>query len=373
MRLGSVPDHAARDAASSDQRSTPADADRARSGGPRPDPPPATRRGPAAAFGPGRACGSMSSTMCCCARWPACWSGTGAYSLRTTATMADRRASACIVGQSVYRTSSWSAGSMRRRATVPDAVPRCDRSHRARRPIGHPGRRSASGGRPGTAQPRRRPVPEVTGNVRLGKTLDQSLTLAAQRLELQELKFFIISLTIQQETGGNLGEILYNLGMLMRRREQMKLKIKAMSSEARASAMIIGSLPFIMLLVIYVIDPELRHEVVHRPSRLDAARRRAYEPGHRHRHHVQDGPVRDMSELDVYLPAGLGSASLLAGLVGALTFASVLLTWRALLDARPPAARIRAVTQRRLELQAESAAAAVAGSARSGRPCRSPS
>ena len=72
---------------------------------------------------------------------------------------------------------------------------------------------------------------------------------------MQELKFFIISLTIQQETGGNLGEILYNLGTLMRRREQMKLKIKAMSSEARASAMIIGSLPFIMLLVIYVIDP----------------------------------------------------------------------------------------------------------------------
>ena len=96
---------------------------------------------------------------------------------------------------------------------------------------------------------------EVTGNVRLGKTLDQSLTLAAQRFELQELRFFIISLTIQQETGGNLGEILYNLGMLMRRREQMKMKIKAMSSEARASAMIIGSLPFIMLLVIYVIDP----------------------------------------------------------------------------------------------------------------------
>jgi tight adherence protein B len=65
----------------------------------------------------------------------------------------------------------------------------------------------------------------------------------------------MISLTIQQETGGNLGEILHNLGVLMRRREQMKLKIKAMSSEARASAMIIGSLPFIMFGVIYLVDP----------------------------------------------------------------------------------------------------------------------
>jgi tight adherence protein B len=97
---------------------------------------------------------------------------------------------------------------------------------------------------------------EVTGNVKLGKTLDESLAIASRLLDVQEFKFFMISLTIQQETGGNLGEILQNLGVLMRRREQMKLKIKAMSSEARASAMIIGSLPFIMFGVIYVIDPD---------------------------------------------------------------------------------------------------------------------
>jgi tight adherence protein B len=97
---------------------------------------------------------------------------------------------------------------------------------------------------------------EVTGNVKLGKTLDESLVMASRTLEVQEFKFFMISLTIQQETGGNLGEILQNLGALMRRREQVKLKIKAMSSEARASAMIIGSLPFIMFGVIYLIDPD---------------------------------------------------------------------------------------------------------------------
>ena len=97
---------------------------------------------------------------------------------------------------------------------------------------------------------------EVTGNVKLGKTLDEALVLASRTIEVQEFKFFMISLTIQQETGGNLGEILQNLGTLMRRREQVKLKIKAMSSEARASAMIIGSLPFIMFGVIYLIDPD---------------------------------------------------------------------------------------------------------------------
>jgi tight adherence protein B len=97
---------------------------------------------------------------------------------------------------------------------------------------------------------------EVTGNIKLGKNLDEALKLAARSLEVQELKFFMISLTIQQETGGNLGEILHNLGTLMRRREQVKLKIKAMSSETRASALIIGSFPFIMFLVIYLIDPD---------------------------------------------------------------------------------------------------------------------
>ena len=97
---------------------------------------------------------------------------------------------------------------------------------------------------------------EVTGNIKLGRTLDESLAMAARNVGVQEFKFFMISLTIQQETGGNLGEILSNLSVLMRRREQVKLKIKAMSSEARASAMIIGALPFIMFGVIYVIDPD---------------------------------------------------------------------------------------------------------------------
>jgi tight adherence protein B len=95
---------------------------------------------------------------------------------------------------------------------------------------------------------------EVTGTIKLGKSLDESLDIVARRTRIQEFKFFVISLAIQQETGGNLAEILQNLGGLMRRREQVKLKIRAMSSEARASAMIIGSLPFIMFGLIYVVD-----------------------------------------------------------------------------------------------------------------------
>jgi tight adherence protein B len=63
-----------------------------------------------------------------------------------------------------------------------------------------------------------------------------------------------VTLAVQRETGGNLAETLENLDSILRRRRQMRLKVKALSSEARASAMIIGSLPFLMTGVLSVAD-----------------------------------------------------------------------------------------------------------------------
>ena len=65
----------------------------------------------------------------------------------------------------------------------------------------------------------------------------------------------MITLAIQRETGGNLAETLSNLSDVLRKRAQMKLKIKAMSSESKASAYIIGSLPFIVFGMIWSINP----------------------------------------------------------------------------------------------------------------------
>jgi tight adherence protein B len=90
----------------------------------------------------------------------------------------------------------------------------------------------------------------------MGMTPDEALWSAARRLSIPEFKFFVISLSIQQETGGNLAEVLEKLSDMVRRREQVRLKIKAMSSEARASAMIIGALPFIMGVLIYLVNPD---------------------------------------------------------------------------------------------------------------------
>jgi tight adherence protein B len=96
---------------------------------------------------------------------------------------------------------------------------------------------------------------QVTDQMRIGVALDEAMWTAARRLGIAEFNFLVISMSIQQETGGNLAEILEKLSDMVRRREQMRLKVKAMSSEARASAMIIGALPFIMCGVISFVNP----------------------------------------------------------------------------------------------------------------------
>jgi tight adherence protein B len=86
----------------------------------------------------------------------------------------------------------------------------------------------------------------VSDKIRIGRTMEQALGESADRVGTPEFKFFMITLAIQRETGGNLAETLSNLSDILRKRVQLKLKIKAMSSEAKASAYIVGSLPFIM-------------------------------------------------------------------------------------------------------------------------------
>jgi len=84
----------------------------------------------------------------------------------------------------------------------------------------------------------------VADKIRIGRTMEEALHEMATRLKTPEFQFFVITLSIQRETGGNLAETLNNLGEVLRKRAQMKLKIKAMSSESKASAYIVGSLPF---------------------------------------------------------------------------------------------------------------------------------
>ena len=95
----------------------------------------------------------------------------------------------------------------------------------------------------------------VSDRIKIGRTLEGALQETADRLLMQEFQFFVITLAIQRETGGNLAETLSNLSEVLRKRMQMKLKISAMSSESKASAYIIGVLPFLVFGIISFISP----------------------------------------------------------------------------------------------------------------------
>ena len=94
----------------------------------------------------------------------------------------------------------------------------------------------------------------VSDKMKIGRSMDAALQETADRLGTPEFQFFVITIAIQRETGGNLAETLANLANVLRMRSQMKLKIKAMSSESKASAYIVGSLPFIVFVMIWFIN-----------------------------------------------------------------------------------------------------------------------
>jgi tight adherence protein B len=91
--------------------------------------------------------------------------------------------------------------------------------------------------------------------VRLGQPLEKALLVATRGLDLKPMAFLAVTLSIQRETGGNLAETLAKLDSVLRRREQMELKVRAMSSEARASALIIGLLPPVIAILMWLVAP----------------------------------------------------------------------------------------------------------------------
>jgi tight adherence protein B len=92
--------------------------------------------------------------------------------------------------------------------------------------------------------------------ISMGVTIDQALEKMYERMPTSELRFFIIVLVIQAKTGGNLAEALGNLSTVLRSRKLMREKIKALSSEAIASASIIGVLPPGVCTMILITSPD---------------------------------------------------------------------------------------------------------------------
>jgi tight adherence protein B len=97
---------------------------------------------------------------------------------------------------------------------------------------------------------------KLVESLKVGVTLEQALKKMFEAMPTPEVSFFAIVMTIQAKSGGNLSEALSNLSSVLRDRKRLQGKIKAMSSEAKASAMIIGSLPVVVAVLVYLTTPD---------------------------------------------------------------------------------------------------------------------
>jgi tight adherence protein B len=92
--------------------------------------------------------------------------------------------------------------------------------------------------------------------VSMGISVPQALQNLSGRVECLDVKFFVTSVSVQRETGGNLAEIIESLGRLIRKRFELHMKIKALSAEGKLSAIILFALPLVLGLILYRMNPE---------------------------------------------------------------------------------------------------------------------
>ena len=90
---------------------------------------------------------------------------------------------------------------------------------------------------------------------RVGVPLSEAFERMMTRMPLPEVRFFAIVISIQQQAGGNLSEALGNLAGVLRDRKRLQAKVRALSAEAKASAAVLGSLPFVVMILVYITTP----------------------------------------------------------------------------------------------------------------------
>ncbi len=100
---------------------------------------------------------------------------------------------------------------------------------------------------------------------RLGMEIRTALLAMQERVPSLELKMFITALLIQRETGGNLAEVLGNIGHLMRERVSIQGEIETLTSESKLSARILSALPLVVFTAIYILDPAYMKQLIHIP------------------------------------------------------------------------------------------------------------
>jgi tight adherence protein B len=96
----------------------------------------------------------------------------------------------------------------------------------------------------------------VADEVNFGVSLQQALTNLSERVPLTDLRYFVVAVLIQRDSGGNLTEVLGNLSRLIRDRLKLLARVRVLSSEGRLSAWILGLMPFALVALLNVFNPE---------------------------------------------------------------------------------------------------------------------
>ena len=106
----------------------------------------------------------------------------------------------------------------------------------------------------------------VVDEVTYGAELRDALQAMADRWDLDDMRMFVVSLSVQAETGGNLAEILDNLSKVIRERQSMYLKVRALSSEGRMTAIMLTILPIFAFSFLFIMNPGFYLDVADDPA-----------------------------------------------------------------------------------------------------------
>jgi len=106
----------------------------------------------------------------------------------------------------------------------------------------------------------------VVDEMTYGAEMREALQAMAERWSLDDMKMFVVSLSVQTETGGNLAEILENLSRVIRERQSMVLKVRALSSEGRMTATMLTGLPILAFVMVFILNPGFYLDVADDPA-----------------------------------------------------------------------------------------------------------
>jgi tight adherence protein B len=101
--------------------------------------------------------------------------------------------------------------------------------------------------------------------MRIGVDIDEAMQHTADRIRVPDFRFFAVALKLQRRTGGGLAETLSSLSNIIRRRKEIRLKARALTAESKASAAVLGALPFAIGGLLFFLSPDLMSVLFHDP------------------------------------------------------------------------------------------------------------